>query len=75
MRYYRRQAGVSSGAGTRGNAVPIDIFVWERRSYRNFCTFGNGVPTHRVCILTAIRKTILNAQVQRQLLHVIEEIK
>jgi len=54
-----------SGAGTRGNAVPIDIFVWERRSHRHFCTSGNGVPTPSVCILTAILKIIPNALAQR----------
>ena len=51
-----------SGAGTRGNAVPIDIFVWEQCSHRHFCTSGNGVPTPRVCMLTAILKIIPHPQ-------------
>jgi len=53
-----------SGAGIRGNAIPIGIFVWERHSLRNFCTSGNGVPTLKVCILTAILKVIPNTQAQ-----------
>ena len=54
-----------SGAGTRGNTVPINIFVWERRSHRHFCSSGNGVPTARVHILTSILKIIPNALVQQ----------
>jgi len=44
-----------SGADTIGNAVPIYIFVWERRP--------------GVCILTTILTVITNAKAQRYLLH------
>jgi len=54
-----------SGAGTHGNTIPIDIFVWERHSHGHFCTSGNGVPTSSVCILTVIIKIIPNALAQR----------
>jgi len=33
-----------SGAGTRGNAVPIFFFVWERRSHRHFVPVGTAFP-------------------------------